>query len=183
MLSSICIKNLTGVSLGISVYIKFVWIIWVNQGYILCNCSLHAVKCCLMYVIPVPSALPGFLDLSDFGMDTLSYQRREWDNHVTTSCPKISVLLDHAHESMEVFDFFWQCIALITCTLFGCVFMPVLVRTYLRYSISIVLNFDSGGLAHKLAPHNLVRTNLKWSRFQSCLSDAKQIIQIGSYKL
>ena len=93
----------------ISVHLTFLQIIWVSQSYIFCNCSLHIVKSCLMYLIPVPSMLLGLIGSGDFGMATLSYPRGEWGKHFTTSCPKISIVLDHAQEPMEVFDLFWWC--------------------------------------------------------------------------
>jgi hypothetical protein len=43
------------------------------------------------------------------GSATLYYQRGGWGKHFTTSCPKISVVLDHAQEPSEDFDLFWRC--------------------------------------------------------------------------
>ena len=62
------------------------------------------VKCYLMYCIPVPCPFLGLLGFGDFGMATLSYQRGERGKHFTASCPKISIVLDHAQETTEVFD-------------------------------------------------------------------------------
>ena len=53
------------------------------------------------------------------------------------------------------------------CTLFGCGLMLVLVRIYPRYSVSIAQNFNFGALTLKPTSHNLVKTNLKWSRWSS----------------
>ena len=94
---------------GISVYLKFLRIIWVSQYNISCDSSFYVVKCFLMYFIPVPCLFLGLLGSGDFSMTTLSYQRGEWGKHFTTSCPKISIVLDHAQETTEVFDLFWRC--------------------------------------------------------------------------
>ena len=48
--------------------------------------------------------MPGIVDLHTHFMTTLSYQRGEWGKHFTTSCPKISIVLDHAQETTEVSD-------------------------------------------------------------------------------
>ena len=95
---------------GISINLKFFCLIWVSLGYIyiLCNCSLHIVKCYLIYLIPVPSPFLGFLGSGDFGMAAISYQRGEWGNHFTTSCPKISIVLDHAQLRRSL-TCFWRC--------------------------------------------------------------------------
>ncbi len=57
------------------------------------------------------NAMPVFrlLGSCDFSMTTVSYQRGEWGKHFTTSCPKISIVLDHAQEPTEVFDLLWRC--------------------------------------------------------------------------
>ena len=49
-------------------------------------------------------------------------------------------------------------------------FMAVHVRIYPRYSISTAQDFDLGALLHKPTYPNLVRTNLKWSRWSSRLA-------------
>jgi hypothetical protein len=36
------------------------------------------------------------LGVGDFGMTALSYQCGEWDKQFSTSCPEISIILDHA---------------------------------------------------------------------------------------
>ena len=50
---------------GISVYLKFMQIIWVSQYYITYNSSLY---------IPVPCPILGLLGSGDFCMTTLSYR-------------------------------------------------------------------------------------------------------------
>jgi hypothetical protein len=99
-----------------------------------------------MYLIPVPSPFLGLIGSGDFCMAALSYQRGEWGKHFTTSCPKISIVLHHAQESTEVFDVFCGVIASIACTFLGCGFMPVLVRIYPWYFVSIAQNVNVGGI-------------------------------------
>ena len=94
---------------GVGVYLKFFLIIWVSQYYISCDSSFYVVKHYLMHFIPVSCRFLGVPGSGDFRMTTLSYQGGKWGKHFTTSCSKISVVLDHAQETTEVFDLLWRC--------------------------------------------------------------------------
>jgi hypothetical protein len=60
-----------------------------------------------MYIIPVPQMFLCLFGVGDLGMTTLSYQYGEWGKHFAASCPKISIVFDHAQKLTEVFDLFW----------------------------------------------------------------------------
>ena len=152
---------------GMSVHLKFFQIIWVNQGDIFCNCSLHVIKCFLMYLVQVPSSFLGYLGFGDFGMVAPTYERDRgnWGKYFIISCPAISIVLGHAKEHMEVFDLFWQC----DCKL-SIVFQCLVTVQKVNNQNMLVVTDQNSGTSNQMHKNSLIYVQSRWCQITVTLT-------------